>query len=98
MEQCKEDAILQALRCAEGNRTWAAARCNMTRAELCACIDASPALQAAVAEIEQRFFDMARIGLETAIAAGKRWAFDDWQRHGFQPPLPELPEFIVKRI
>ena len=66
MEHYNEADIRMTLFDAQGNLSWAAARCGLTRSELCRYIDATPSLQAALEDIRKRFDDE----VETACKAG----------------------------
>jgi Bacterial regulatory protein, Fis family len=58
----------------EGNLTWAAARCKVTRTELSYFIDVTPSLQTLMADLQEEFDDEAESDLADGVSAGQQWA------------------------
>jgi Bacterial regulatory protein, Fis family len=69
-----EADVRQALMQTEGNLSWAAARCKVTRTELTMFIDAVPSLKALVTDLQEEFDDEAESELGDAIIGGQQWA------------------------
>jgi hypothetical protein len=84
-----EADVRQALIDAEGNLSWAAARCKLTRTQLCAFIDAMPSLQALLVELDQKCHDDAESALKAAAAAGKKWAVKFLKRRGLDKSVAQ---------
>ncbi len=59
---------------AEGNLSYAAARCNVSRTMLVNFIDATPSLKALIADLEEEFNDDAESAFAETVAAGEKWA------------------------